>query len=271
MINNHLVEIITTKVSVARGRQNFEDTIANLQNGHVKRAAPEVKNQNAFVALFVEAVGQRSRCGLVDDAQHLKASDLSGVLRGLPLGIIEVSRNRNHRLGDGFSQVFPSIFRQLAQHLSRHLFRGELLVEHRTLHFHVRAGFFDSVTHFLLFITHLVNPTPDEALHRIKRVGRIHHRLTFGDLADQLVLVLGVSNNGGCCAETLGVSDDGGLATLHHGNAAVRGAKVNADNFAHRSPSLKSDLNGDILIRTPHERRGGVPEQAGWGSDPATR
>ena len=103
MINNHLVEIITTKVSVARGRQNFEDTIANLQNGHVERAAPEVKNQNTFVTLFVEAVGQRSRCGLVDDAQHLKASDFSGVLRGLPLGIIEVRRNRDHRLGDGFS------------------------------------------------------------------------------------------------------------------------------------------------------------------------
>ena len=32
-------------------------------------------------------------------------------------------------------------------------------------------------------------------------------------------------------------------------NAAVRGAKVNADNFAHRCPSLKSVLNGDILIR----------------------
>jgi hypothetical protein len=90
-------------------------------------------------------------------------------------------------------------------------------------------------------------------------------------LANQLVLVLGVSNNGGRCAEALGVSDNGGLATLHHRNAAVRGAKVNADNFAHRCPSLKSDLNGVILIRRPLERRGGVPEQAGWRSDPATR
>ena len=85
VINDHFVEVITTEVGVTGGGQNFENTIANLQNRDIEGAAAEVKNQNSFVALFIEAVGQSRRCGLVDDAKHLKASDLSSILRRLAL------------------------------------------------------------------------------------------------------------------------------------------------------------------------------------------
>ena len=103
MINDHFVEIITTEVGVTGGGQNFENAIANLQNGDIKCAATKIENQNSFVALFIKAIGQRRRSGLVNDAEHLKASDLSSVLRRLALRIVEVRRNRDHCLGDGLS------------------------------------------------------------------------------------------------------------------------------------------------------------------------
>ena len=236
VINDHLVEVVTTEVRVTSGGQHLKHAVANFQNGHVEGAAAQVEDQDALVALLVEAVGQSRSGGLVDDAQHLKASDLAGVLGGLALGVVEVGGNGDHRLADGFTEVLTGVLGQLAQHLGGHLFRRKLLVENRALHLHVGAGLFDAVAHLFRFLVHLINPTADETLDGIEGVIRVHHRLTFGDLTHQLILVLGVSNHGGRGAEALGVRDHGGLAALHHGNTAVRGAKVNADNLAHRCP-----------------------------------
>ena len=116
------------------------------------------------------------------------------------------------------------------------LLRRKLLVENRALHFHVGAGLLNAVAHLFRLLIHLINPTADETLDGIKGVVWVHHRLTFGDLTHQLILVLGVSNHGGRGPEALGVRDHGGLTALHHGNTAVRSAKVNADNLAHRCP-----------------------------------
>ena len=147
-----------------------------------------------------------------------------------------------------------------------------MLVENRALHLDVGAGLLDAVAHFLGFLIDFINTAADETLDGIEGVVGIHDRLTFGDLSDQLVLILGVSNHGGRRAEALGVGDDGGLATLHHGYAAVCGAKVNADNLAHRCPPPENAvLNHVIFISRALDRRGVVPEQAGWMGDPAQR
>ena len=240
VIHDHLVEVITTQVSVSGGGEHFKNAITHLKDRHVEGATTKVEDQDAFVAFFVEAIGQSRRCGLVDDAQNLETSDLSGVLGGLALGIVEVGGNRDDRLGDGFTEILAGVLGKLAKDLGGNLLRSELLVENRALHLHVGTGLLDAVAHFLRFLVDFIDPTADEALDRIKGVVWIHDRLTLGDLTNQLILVLGVGHDGGRGAEALGVRDDGGLATLHHGNAAVRGAKVNADNLAHLCPPLVS-------------------------------
>ncbi len=53
----------------------------------------------------------------------------------------------------------------------------------------------------------------------------IGDRLTFGDLTDEDLSVL-ERDDGRGCAGTLGVGDDGGLATLEDGDDAIRGAEV---------------------------------------------
>ena len=131
VIHDHLVEVVAAEMGITGGGENLKHTVAHLQHRHVEGAAAEVEDQDALVALAVEAVGQGRGGGLVDDAQHLKAGDLAGILGGLALGIIEVGGHGDHRLGDGFTEVLAGIFGQLAQHLSRDLLGGELLVEHR--------------------------------------------------------------------------------------------------------------------------------------------
>ncbi len=55
--------------------------------------------------LLVEAVGERRGRRLVDDAQHLEAGDLAGVLGRLALGIVEVGGNGDDGLRDGLAEL----------------------------------------------------------------------------------------------------------------------------------------------------------------------
>ena len=55
--------------------------------------------------LLVEAVGERGRGRLVDDALDLEAGDAAGVLGGLALGVVEVRGDGDDRLGDRLAEV----------------------------------------------------------------------------------------------------------------------------------------------------------------------
>ena len=58
-----------------------------------------------FVSRLVHAVGQCSRGGLVDDAQNLKAGDLSSVLGRLALRVVEVGRDSDNSIAYRLTQV----------------------------------------------------------------------------------------------------------------------------------------------------------------------
>ena len=233
VIHDHLVEVIAAQVSIATGRKHFEDTVADFEYGDIEGAAAQVKDENALVILLVQAVGQGRGGGLVDNAQNLKASDLAGVLGGLTLGIVEIGRHGDHRLGDRFTEVLASIFSQLAQHLGRDFLGGELLVEHGALHLDIGAGLLNGITHLLGFFVDFINTAADETLDRIEGIFGVHDRLTLGDLTYQLVLVLRVGHHRGGRAEAFGVGDHGGLTALHHRDATVGGAEVNTDDLTH--------------------------------------
>ena len=53
-----------------------------------------------FVVFLVEAIGQRGGGRLIDDAQHFQPGDLAGIFGGVALGVVEVRRNGDDRLGD---------------------------------------------------------------------------------------------------------------------------------------------------------------------------
>ena len=104
--------------------EHFENAVADIQDGYVKRAAAEVEDEEFFVFLFIQAVGESRSRGLRQHAQDIQSRDFTGVLGRLALGIIEVCRDGDHRFGDLFAQViFCGLF-QILQDEAADLFGG---------------------------------------------------------------------------------------------------------------------------------------------------
>ena len=108
-VDDGLVEVVAAEVRVAVGGLDLEDALAELEDGDVEGAAAQVEHEDRLVVLLVEAVGQRGRGGLVDDALDLEAGDLAGVLGGLALRVVEVGRDGDDRLGDLLAQVLLGV------------------------------------------------------------------------------------------------------------------------------------------------------------------
>ena len=96
-VDDRLVEVVAAEVVVAVGCLDLEDALAELEDGDVERAAAEVEDEDRLVGLLVEAVGERGRGRLVDDAEDVEAGDLAGVLRRLALGVVEVGGDGDRR------------------------------------------------------------------------------------------------------------------------------------------------------------------------------
>ena len=99
------VEILAAEEGVAVGRLHLEHAVADLQDRDVERAAAKVIDRDRLAVLLLEAIGERRRGRLVDDAQHFEARDLAGVLGRLALRVVEVGGDGDHRLGDGLAEI----------------------------------------------------------------------------------------------------------------------------------------------------------------------
>ena len=77
----------------------------------------KVKNDDVLVfVFFIKSVSKRSRRRLIDDTFYFKTRNLASLLGGLPLGIVKVSRDGDHRLGDRGAEIGFGIVLELAQH-----------------------------------------------------------------------------------------------------------------------------------------------------------
>ena len=161
-VDDALVPVVTAEVRVAGGRLDLEHTLAEVEDRHVERAAPEVEHEDGLVVVLVEPVGQRGGGGLVDDAQHLEAGDLTGLLGGLALGVAEVGGHGDDGLGDGVTEVGLGVALELLQDAGRDLLRvvGLAVDVDRPVGAHV-------------------------ALHRADRAIGVGDGLALGDLADE--------------------------------------------------------------------------------------
>ncbi len=122
-----LVEVLAAEEGVAIGRLDLEDAVAEFEDGDVEGAAAEVEDGDLLFVLLVEAVGQRRRGRLVDDAQHVETGDLAGILGRLALGVVEVGRDGDDRVGDGLAEIVLGGLLHLLQHHRRDFRRAVLL------------------------------------------------------------------------------------------------------------------------------------------------
>ncbi len=99
------VEVFAAEEGVAVGRLHLEHAVADLEDRDVEGAAAEVIDRDGAGLGLVEAVGERRRGRLVDDAQHFEAGDLAGVLGGLALGVVEIGGNGDDGLVDLLAEM----------------------------------------------------------------------------------------------------------------------------------------------------------------------
>ena len=218
-VDDLLVPVVAAEVGVAVGALHLEHAVADLEDRHVEGAAAEVEHEDRLVgrALLVEPVRERRSGGLVDDAQHLEAGDLAGFLGGGALGVVEVGRDRDHRLGDRVAEVGLGVALQLHQRAGADLLGRVLLA----VDLHVPAG------------AHV-------ALDRADRAVGVGDGLALGHLAHQHLAALGEGDDGRGGAGPLAVGDHDRIAGLQDRDDGVGGAEIDADGLGHGGSSRES-------------------------------
>ena len=183
-VDDRLVEVVAAEVVVTRGRLDLEDAVADLEHGHVERAAAEVEDEDRLVGLLVEPVGQRGGGRLVDDALDVEAGDLAGVLGRLALVVVEVRGDGDDRAVDGLAEVGLGVGLELAEDHRADLGRGVLLAAGLDARVAVGAGD-DLVGDDRLLLAHLGLLAAHEALDGEDGVLRVGDGLALGDGADE--------------------------------------------------------------------------------------
>ena len=230
-VDNALVQVVPTQMGIAVGRLDFDDAFPDFENRDVKGPAAEVIHGDGLVLFLVEAIGQRSCRGLVDNALHFEPGDLARVLGGLALGVVEIRRHGDHRVVHLFAEVVFGRLLQLLQNHGGNLGRGVLLALRQ--HGHVVARLHDLVGDHLDFFRDFVIAASHEPLDRVHRVFRIGDGLPLGHLANQPFARLGKSDDRWRGSATFFIGDHFRLATFHNRYTGVGGSEINSDNLAH--------------------------------------
>jgi hypothetical protein len=130
VVNETVVEILTTQVSVAGSGLDLEDALLNGQERHIEGTTAEIEDEDVALALdlLVETVGNGGRGGLVDDTEDVETGNETGVLGGLTLGVVEVGRDRDDSVVDGATEVGLSGLAHLGEDHGGDLLGGEDLL-----------------------------------------------------------------------------------------------------------------------------------------------
>src|SRR3712207_6322637 len=146
-----------------------------------------------------------------DWSSDVCSSDLTGLLGGLALRVLEVGRHGDDGVGDRLAQVGLGVPLELLQDARADLLRRVLLAVDL-------AG--------LPVGAHVALDRPDGAVD-------VGDRLVLRRLPDEHLAVLGEGDDRRGGARTLGVRDDRRLPALEDGDDGVGGAEVDADRSCH--------------------------------------
>ena len=221
-------------MGVAVGRLDLEHPVPDVQDGDVEGAAAQVEDQDGLVLLLLQPVGQRGGGRLVDDAQHVEAGDLTGVLGGLALGVVEVGRHGDDGVRHLLAQVRLGVGLELLEGHGRDLLGREVLASvGHDRHGPILGPGLDFVRDDLALRVDLAVATAHETLDRVDGVLGVDGRLAAGELAHQPLAGLGEGDHRRSRPRTLRVGDDHGLSSLHDRDHGVRRPEVDSDGLWH--------------------------------------
>ena len=117
VLDDFIVEVFSTQVSVTSGGLDLEDTVFNSQERDIEGSSSKIEDEDILLhtLLLVQTVSDGGGGWLVDDSEHVQISDVSGILGGLSLGIVEVGRDSDDCVLDGVSKIGLSSLFHLGQ------------------------------------------------------------------------------------------------------------------------------------------------------------
>lgn len=245
VVDETVVEVLTTQVGVTSSGLDLEDTLLDGQEGDIEGTTTQVEDQDIALTLglLVETVGDGGGSGLVDDTQDVQTGNETGVLGGLTLGVVEVGGDSDDSVGDGAAQVRLGGLTHLGQDHGGDFLGGELLG--LALELDLDDGLAILLDDFEGEVLHVgldlgvVELASDQTLGVEDGVLRVHGDLVLGGITDQ-TLGVGEGDERRGCAVTLVVGDDLDAVVSEDTHARVRGAQIDTDRGSHGGMCVRS-------------------------------
>ena len=185
-IRDQPVDVVTTEVGVARGRDHLDHVTRQIQDRDIEGATAEVVHSDALTRAGAIAVGQRGCGRLVEDAQDIEAGNAPRIPRGRPLQLVEVGRHGHHGVDAALLQLVLCDRLEAPQHEGSDLRERVGLPANVDNHAAGRP-LGEAEGQALLGLANLraTVRTPDQPLGREHRVGRVDQAPLFGRAPDQ--------------------------------------------------------------------------------------
>jgi hypothetical protein len=236
-LDESVVKIFSTQMSVSVSWLNFENTIFNWEDRDIEGTTTEIEDKNVFFfcVFFVKTVGDSGSGGLVDDSLDVEIGNSSSILGGLSLGIVEISGNGDDGIVDIISEVILSDVLHLGKDHSGDFFSLEFLLfslERNDDHRLVTCTSFDleGPEFGIIFNDLVLELTSDKTLGIEDSVGGVSGDLGLGGITDK-TFVFSEGNVRGSGVETLIVGNDLYLLILPDTDAWVGGSEINSDSL----------------------------------------
>lgn len=213
VVDQTVVEILTTQVSVTGSRLDLEDTLLNGQERNIEGTTTEIEDEDVALTLdlLIETVGNGSGGRLVDDSENVEASNETGILGSLTLRVVEVGRDGDDSVVDGLTEVRLGGLTHLGEDHGGDLLGGEGLLLALELNLDDRlATLVDDLEGEVLHIgldLRVGELATDQTLGIEDSVRGVHGNLVLGGITDQ-TLGVGETDERGSGSVTLVVGDN---------------------------------------------------------------
>ncbi len=117
VIDESVVEILSSEMGVSGSGLDFEETVFDRQQGDIESTTSEIEDENESLVLniLVQTVSNGSSGWLVDDSHDIESGNLTSVFGGLSLRVVEVSWDSNDCVLDFLSEIILGNFLHLGQ------------------------------------------------------------------------------------------------------------------------------------------------------------
>ena len=190
-------------MSVTVGGLDLKDTLLDLQNGDVESTTTKIVDGDHTVSLLLETVGKSGSSGLVNNTENVQTGNLTSILGGLTLRVVEVSRDGNDGILNGLAEVGLSGLLHLVEDETTNLGGRVLLAT--GLNPGIAVGMLNDLVGNLLDVTlnlGIGELATNETLSCKEGVLGVDDGLTLSGNTDETLAILGETDNGGGCAGT---------------------------------------------------------------------